>query len=62
MIDYVGGGAAVRFKYTLKTIQVKSDFVSFNKANFELISVDLILNGLKLRFLCINLLQNLIHL
>ena len=46
MTDQAGGEALL---FLLKIIEVKSEFVTFD--GFELICFDLILNGLKLRFL-----------
>ena len=46
-----GGGVAVIFKNFLKLIEVKTNFVSSD--GFEFLCFDLILKGLRLRFLCV---------
>ena len=57
MIDWAGGGVAVFVQNCLKIIELKSEFITFD--DFEFIGFDLILNGLKLRILCIYISQNL---
>ena len=37
VIDWVGGGVEVLSKRQLKVIEVKSSFISFGRASFELL-------------------------
>ena len=57
MIDQAGGGVAVFVKNCLKVIEVKSEFVTFDC--FKFIWFNLIINVLKLRFICIYIPPNL---